>query len=105
MVSDVSNAIGNLLSFLGIAVYILRVNIKLGIVIIGVVIFFVVVQKLYTLHLNNKLQQMKEVETQTNTYSNDILNNIENYFLIDNVKSAFGCMKNQIDYCLNNFLK
>ena len=54
------------------------------------VIFFVVVQKIYTLPLNYKLQRMKEVETQTNTYSNDILNNIESYYLIDNVKSAFS---------------
>lgn len=52
LVSDVSNAVGNLLSFLGIAWYILRVNIKLGVVIIGLVIFFVVVQKIYTLPLN-----------------------------------------------------
>ena len=88
LVSDVSNAVGNLLSFLGIAWYILRVNIKLGVVIIGLVIFFVVVQKIYTLPLNYKLQRMKEVETQTNTYSNDILNNIESYYLIEDRKST-----------------
>lgn len=67
MVSDVSNAAGNLLSFLGIAWYILRVNIKLGVVIIGLVIFFVVVQKIYTLPLNYKLQS-NEGSGDTNQY-------------------------------------
>lgn len=105
LVSDVSNAAGNLLSFLGIAWYILRVNVKLGVVIIGLVIFFVVVQKIYTLPLNYKLQRMKEVETQTNTYSNDILNNIESYYLIDNVKSAFSLYAKSNKLLFEQFFK
>lgn len=48
---------------------------------------------------------MKEVETQTNTYSNDILNNIESYYLIDNVKSAFSLYAKSNKLLFEQFFK
>lgn len=90
LVADISNCIRNIVSFIGIATYIFCVNIKIGIALLIVVFLFVFIQRVYTYPLNKKLKDLKEKETQTNTYSNDILNNVESYFLIDYVDNAYN---------------
>lgn len=93
IVLDTSNFIRDVLSFIGIAAYIIWVDLKIGIIIIGLTLFFVIIQRIYAYPLNKQLRLLKEIETKTNTYSNDILNNHESYFLKDNIENAYVLYK------------
>lgn len=95
LVIDISSCVSNLILFIGLSLYLFWINVKIGGLIIALVLIFVIIQKIYTYPLNKRLQELKEIETLTNTYSNDILNNIESYYLKDNAIGAYELYVNE----------
>lgn len=94
IINETSSSLTYLFTFIGINIFILTIDKVIGTFSILSVVGFIVIQKKYMKTFQRLMIDLKKHEAKTSSFSNDILNNMENYFLVDNVNTARNLYEN-----------
>lgn len=94
IINETSSSLTYLFTFIGINIFILTIDKVIGTFSILSVVGFIVIQKKYMKPFQRLMIDLKNMRLKTSSFSNDILNNMENYFLVDNVNTARNLYEN-----------